>query len=502
MTGKVILVGAGPGHPGLLTLRGKEAMEQGDVVVYDRLVSPEILAMIPSHVEKINVGKAANQHLLPQGEINLLLLQQAQAGKNVVRLKGGDPFLFGRGGEELQLLQAHNIPFEVVPGITSAIAVPGFAGIPVTHRDYASSLHIITAHAREGKELDLDFRALVETKGTLVFLMAVSSLCQIQTGLLEGGMEPHTPVALIQQGSTTAQRRLDAILESMADVARQQQLESPALIVVGEVCALAQELDWFSRLPLKGARILVTRAKEKQGKLSQKLRDLGAGVVEYPCIETHPLPLSIHQAIQAVPEYDCLCFTSPVGVDYFCQGLQAQNLDGRYLAGKTLAVVGKATARALQQYGLRADWMPEVFDGAHLGQLIGEKAPKNLLLLRAQEGAATLPETLDQCQIPFTEIPLYETQFPAPFPLSLEDFDYACFTSASTVKGFVSALGGSVDMSKITAFAIGEQTAEECQQQGMTTQMAQEATLDSLVEKIQEKVGKHHETTTTSSATQ
>lgn len=500
MVGKVILVGAGPGNPGLLTLRGKEAISQGDVVVYDRLVSADILAMVPKDREKINVGKAAHQHLLPQEEINLLLLKKAQEGKIVVRLKGGDPFLFGRGGEELQLLQRHNIPFEVVPGISSAIAVPAFGGIPVTHRDYASSLHIITAHAKEGKDLDIDFQALVRSKGTLVFFMAVSTLSQIQQGLLGGGMNPNTPSALIEQGTTPQQRRLNATVATMGDTARQHQLQSPALIVVGEVCALAEDFDWFQRLPLKGTRVLVTRPKEKQGKLSQKLRDVGACVVEYPCIETKPLPSALDQAVTAIADYACLCFTSPMGAEYFCQALQAHNLDGRYLAGKTLAVVGKATGEVLANYGLRADWIPKVFDGAHLGQCIGEKSPENVLLLRAKEGTSDLPQTLAEYQIPFAEIPLYETHYPPPFPLCQEDFDCACFTSASTVKGFVSAMGADFDYGRVIAFAIGRQTAQECEKHGMTTHIAQEANLDSLVECMQEKVGKNHETTSPSTS--
>ena len=265
MPGKVTLVGAGPGDPGLLTRKGLEALQKAEVVVYDRLVGPAILAMMPETAEQINVGKEASHHLVPQDQINQILLDKALEGKNVVRLKGGDPFLFGRGGEELELLAEHGIPFEEVPGITSAIAAPAYGGIPVTHRDYCSSVHIITGHQRAGKPLTIDFEALVRTKGTLVFLMGVTAMPAIVEGLLSAGMDGETPAAMVESGTTPAQRRCDATLRTLPERAVEMGIHSPAIIIVGKVCALSEKFCWFDKLPLKGQRVLVTRPRERAG---------------------------------------------------------------------------------------------------------------------------------------------------------------------------------------------------------------------------------------------
>ena len=250
MMGQVFLVGAGPGDGGLMTLRGKALLDRADVVVYDALVGDEVLAMIPPAARCVNVGKRASRHTRSQEEMDRILLEEALAGHTVVRLKGGDPFLFGRGGEELELLAAHGVPFQVVPGITSAIAVPAYCGIPVTHRDFTSSLHIVTGHARAGKDLDIDFEALVRTRGTLVFLMGVSSLPDICEGLLKAGMAPDTPAAIVERGTTPAQRRLDATVATLARTAAEGKVESPAISIVGQVCSLAKDFDWFGALPL------------------------------------------------------------------------------------------------------------------------------------------------------------------------------------------------------------------------------------------------------------
>ena len=317
MPGKVTLVGAGPGDPGLLTRKGLEALERADVVVYDRLVSPAILALMPEGAVKINVGKEASRHPVPQEQINRILLEQAQQGHNVVRLKGGDPFLFGRGGEELELLAEHRIPFEEVPGITSAIAAPAYGGIPVTHRDCCSSLHIVTGHQRAGKELAIDFEALVRTGGTLVFLMGVSALPTICAGLLDAGMAPDTPAAVVERGTTPAQRRVSASLAGLPRAAEAAAVQSPAVIVVGGVCALADQFDWFDHLPLKGKRVVVTRPRERAGTLSARLRALGADVWEYPCIATVPIPPcpDVDGALERLSGYEWLALTSPAGVD-------------------------------------------------------------------------------------------------------------------------------------------------------------------------------------------
>ena len=248
--GKVWLVGAGPGDMGLLTLKGKEALEQADVVLYDKLVGTGILNMIPDSAQKINVGKCAGNHTMPQAEINLLLLSEAQKGNHVVRLKGGDPFLFGRGGEELELLEKHHIPFEVVPGVTSAVSVPAYAGIPVTHRNFASSVHIITGHKKADENDALDFTALSQLEGTLVFLMGVSALDNICSGLVQAGKSADTPAAILEQGTTAHQRRIVADLKTLPEKAKQANIQTPAIIVVGTVCTLAEQFAWGRKTSL------------------------------------------------------------------------------------------------------------------------------------------------------------------------------------------------------------------------------------------------------------
>ena len=335
MPGKVILVGAGPGDPGLLTRKGLEALRSADVVVYDRLVGPGILALMPEGAEQINVGKQAAHHPVPQEQINRILLDKALEGKTVVRLKGGDPFLFGRGGEELELLVEHRVPFEEVPGITSAIAAPAYGGIPVTHRDCCSSLHIITGHQRSGKELDIDFEALVRTRGTLVFLMGVSALGAICAGLLAAGMAPDTPAAVVERGTTPAQRRVSAPLAELPQAAEAAAVQSPAVIVVGRVCALAEDFDWFDALPLKGKTVAVTRPRERSGTLSARLRSLGADVWEYPCIATEPIrPCpGLEEAMERLGDYQWLALTSPAGADGLWSWLEGHGLDARPWGG-------------------------------------------------------------------------------------------------------------------------------------------------------------------------
>ena len=490
MTGSVTLVGAGPGDPGLLTVKGRQALLEAQVVVYDRLVGPAILALIPEGAEKIDVGKQASHHPIPQEEINQILLREAQAGKRVVRLKGGDPFLFGRGGEELELLARHGVPFQEVPGIPSAIAVPAYAGIPVTHRDWASSLHIVTGHQRAGRELSIDFEALVRAGGTLVFLMGVSALEAICAGLLGAGMAPDTPAAVVERGTTPAQRRISAPLSGLAQAARQAAVASPAVIVVGGVCALAEAFDWFDALPLKGRRVLVTRPKLRAGTLSQRLRALGAEVTEYPCIETIPIS-PCPQALTALDDlgrYGWLALTSPAGADCLWALLERLGRDARALGGVRLAAIGMGTAKALAQYGLRADLVPDVYDAAHLGAaLAGQAAGERVLILRAREGSPALTAALDRAGIAWDDIPVYTTCYENPQSAALRarleagELDLVTFTSASTVKGFVHSVGADADLSRITGVCIGPQTAAQAEMYGIPTVTAPQADLDALV---------------------
>ena len=492
MKGKVVLVGAGPGDPGLLTRKGFDVLKSADVVVYDRLVSPDILNLIPEQAEKIDVGKQASSHPVPQEEINRILLNKAAQGKLGVRLKGGDPFLFGRGGEELELLAQNGVPFEEVPGVTSAIAVPAYAGIPVTHRDFCSSLHIVTGHQRSGRELDIDFEALVRTRGTLVFLMGVTALPNICAGLLRAGMPADMPGAVIERGTTSAQRRVSAPLSALSTAAEKAGVTSPAIIVVGKVCSLAEEFDWFGRLPLKGHTVVVTRPRERSGTLSARLRALGADVWEYPCIQTVPLDPcpAMAQALEHIGDYEWLVFTSAAGVDTLWSWLEREEKDVRILGDVRLGAIGPGTARALAAHGLRASYLPEVYDALHLGE--GLPAAGRVLLLRAEEGSQALTQALERRNIAYDDVACYRTVYENPRSQQLREMvesggaDLVTFTSASTVKGFVASVGEDADFSGITGICIGRQTAAEAKKYGIQVRVARQATMDALVDAIME----------------
>ena len=486
--GSVILVGAGPGDPGLLTQKGRQAIENAQVVVYDRLVSPAILSLIPRDAEKINVGKESSNHLVPQEEINRILLRKAQEDKRVVRLKGGDPFLFGRGGEELELLEAAGIPFQVVPGVTSALSVPAYAGIPVTHRDFCSSVHIITGHARAGAELHIDFEALRRTGGTLVFLMSVSSLPRICRGLLDAGMAPDMPAAVIEKGTCPGQRKLISSLEKLPQDAKAAGVKSPAIIVVGKVCALSSRFDWFDGLPMKGKTVVVTRPEDRSGTLTQRLRELGAEVVDYPCIRTVAREENpeLEEAMENLSRYRCLVFTSPAGPEIFFRRLRAAGRDARALSGLTLAAIGPKTARAMERFGVTADLVPETYDSDHLAKAL-EAVEGPVLLCRASRGSTALPEMLERKGIPFADVPVYDTVYAAPAPQKVDallgETLLVTFTSASTVRGFVESLPGR-DLKNVIGCCIGKQTEAEAKKYGLATVVSQEATMESLVECI------------------
>ena len=483
MMGQVFLVGAGPGDGGLMTLRGKALLDRADVVVYDALVGDEVLAMIPPAARCINVGKRASRHTRSQEEIDRILLEEALAGHTVVRLKGGDPFLFGRGGEELELLAAHGVPFQVVPGITSAIAVPAYCGIPVTHRDYSPSVHIITAHRRQGRELDLDYEALVRMGGTLVFLMGVGALPALCRGLMEAGMAPDMPAAALHRGTTAGQRRVVATLETLPEAARD--LEAPSVIVVGRVCRLSDPFAWAERRPLFGKRFLVTRPRRRAGTLTARLRELGAEVVELPTIDPRPLP---EADLTALADSTWLVLTSPSGAEIFFDLLRERGMDARRLAHLKIAALGPGTAKALAGFGLFADLIPSSYDAASLGRaLASELRPGDrVFLARAREGNPVLPEILSR--VPGVEVreeAIYETaltRHPVLEPLALlDERTWAVFTSASTVRGFAAAAGRE-DLSAVRALCIGSQTQSQAARYGMTTYVAGEATVDGLVD--------------------
>ncbi len=496
MIGKVWLVGAGPSDRGLFTLKGYEVLKKAEVVVYDALVGQGILNMIPAEAEKINVGKRANCHTMPQEEISRTLVRKAQEGKRVVRLKGGDPFLFGRGGEELELLRAHKIPYEVVPGVTSAVAVPAYNGIPVTHRDYCSSVHIITGHKRKGAGYDIDFEALVRTGGTLVFLMGVAALGEICRGLMEHGMDRDMPAAVLQKGTTAAQKRILATVSVLQEETERQGVETPAIIVVGKVCALAEEFDWYGELPLAGRKILVTRPKELISSMAERLRCQGAEVLELPAIRTVPiLPNpALKKALEEIGSYDWIVLTSPTGVRVFFDALKRERRDIRSLAGARFAVIGSGTEKALEERGIFADLMPEVYDGQALGEALAEKCRpgERVLIPRASMGNGELVAALQKVEeVQIDDVATYDTLYEGS-PLVDEraefengNIDYAVFTSASTVKGFARAVEG-LDFTKVRAVCIGKQTKAAADALGMETYMAEKASMDSVVERVEE----------------
>lgn len=490
-TGKVWLVGAGPGDAGLFTRKGAEVLEEADVVVYDSLVGDGVLALVPSSTRTIDVGKRAADHTMPQEQISRVLLEEALGGSRVVRLKGGDPFMFGRGGEELELLAEHDIPFEVVPGITSPLAVPAYNGIPVTHRDFASSLHIVTGHKRAGAEYDIDFEALVRVKGTLVFLMGVRTLPAIMDGLLDAGMDPEMPAAVLQEGTTAGQRRVVATVASLAEEASRARIAAPAIIVVGAVCALADQLAWHEALPLHGCKVLVTRPAGLVSTMSARLRALGAEVLDIPAIATEPIEDNdlLDAALDRLESYDWIVLTSPSGVRIFFEKLSEAEVDVRRMARARFAALGEGTARALKERGIIADLVPRKANGEALGKELAAIAEPNstILIPRARIGNKALVDALAGHEV--HDVPTYDTVPLGPGLVDVAgafergEIFCAAFTSSSGVRAFVRANPG-LDASKVPAACIGEQTRATAEAAGMPTWMAEEATMDSLAECI------------------
>ena len=482
MPGKVYLVGAGPGDADLLTIKGKKLLETADVVVYDRLVSDEIMAMISDKAELINVGKNVGNHPVPQGEINKILLREAQAGKKTVRLKGGDPFVFGRGGEELELLAENGIEFEVVPGITSSIAAPAYGGVPVTHRNFCSSVHIITGHGKADSEVKLDFDALVRLKGTLVFMMSVSTVGRIAKGLMEAGMDKSTSAAVIENGTRPYQRKFVSTLEDIEDMIQREKVVSPSVIVVGNVCSLSEQFDWYSKLPLKGKKVIVTQPMKRSSKLNAGLRELGADTLLYPCIETK----FIRPIDPDFENYDWLVFTSGEGVKSFFSYLFETGRDVRAVKGK-IACIGRATANVLREYGLVADFIPSVFDGEHLAEeMVSQgviKPGEKLILLRAKIGTKDITDVYEKAGIEYKDYPVYETSYVDYEEGIPAGFDMVTFTSKSCVEGFVKTQGKE-DFGGMKALCIGKQTAQAAAKYNFDTVISDEATIDSMIEKV------------------
>ena len=493
--GKVWLVGAGPGDIGLFTLKGEAVLQQADVVVYDSLVGEGVLARIPEHARLINVGKRASHHTMVQEDINKVLLEEAQKGNKVVRLKGGDPFLFGRGGEELELLSENGISYEIVPGITSPISVPAYNGIPVTHRDFCSSLHIITGHKRAGQTYDIDFRALTQTKGTLVFLMGIAALEDICKGLLNGGMDPDMPAAVLQKGTTAGQKRVVATVSTLNAEVDRQGIETPAIIVVGKVCSLADRFAWYEKLPLAGWKVLVTRPRQHISKTADLLRKKGAEVLELPSICTVPVEDNsrLYEAFEKLAAYQWIIFTSPVGVEIFFDEMDRKEMDVRSLGQAKIAVIGEGTKKKLKEHHLLADFVPSVYDGETLGTEIAKElqGDEKILIPRAEAGNKKLTELLEQTGAKVDDIATYTTCYEKSRLIDEKkefetgSVDCVVFTSASTVKGFVEGTPG-LDYTSVKAACIGKQTKAAADAYGMQTWMAKKATIESLIELVEE----------------
>ncbi|MCU1457332.1 MAG: uroporphyrinogen-III synthase/uroporphyrinogen-III C-methyltransferase [Actinomycetia bacterium] len=479
----VYLVGAGPGDPGLLTVRGAELLATADCVVYDRLASASLLELAPAAAELISVGKAPGRVEMDQDQINATLVDRGADGRSVVRLKGGDPFVFGRGGEEAEALAAAGIPFEVVPGITSAIAAAAYAGIPVTHRGLSTHVTVVTGHEDPAKgRTDVDWGALARAGGTLVILMGVGHIAEIARLLIDGGLAPETPVAAVRYGTRPEQTTARATLGTVADAG----LRAPSAIVVGAVAAL--DLAWFESRPLFGRRIVVTRAREQASGLRARLEHLGATVIELPSISVEPLGIDM----PSLDPYEWLVFTSANGVDaFFDRGLAPAGLDARALAGVRIAVIGPGTAAALERHGLRADLVPERFVAESLLEAFPGPADSGsrVLLARAETARDVLPRGLAERGFAVDVLPVYRTTSAEPDPAALAavragEYDAVTFTSSSTVTNFCAAVGPVATPAPLVV-SIGPVTSATAVEQGLQVGAeATEHTIDGVVDTL------------------
>jgi uroporphyrinogen III methyltransferase/synthase len=502
--GKVWLVGAGPGDGGLLTLRGREVLDAADTVVHDRLVSEEILFSLPPGVRLIDAGKAPGKHPVPQEEINRLLIAEAREGRQVVRLKGGDPFLFGRGGEEALALAATGVPFGVIPGVSSALAVPAMAGIPVTHRGISASVHIFTWQGEGGRRPSPEFLAdLVRAGGTLVILMGGTALEEIGEGLTGAGLAPDTPAALIRDGTTPWEETRLTTLEKLKEAARPcgaggmsgtaprtpvVPAPSPVLVLIGPVCSLAEKLRPGGKAggplvkgpSLEGLRIVVTRREGQNEDLCREIKARGGRAIPFPCIKTVPAGDAGGDQYRNASKFPWLVFTSPAGVDFFFSGYTAAGGDLRALSGCRIAAVGPSTAEALKGRGLIADYIPPRFNGRSLGEGLAERMGnrEEALLIRSRRGAPGLPEALAAGAVSFREFPVYDT-LPAEGGayakkiIGAGAFDMVLFASPSAVSAFADFFPA-LDFSALKALCTGETTAERARELGMAVHAAAE----------------------------
>jgi uroporphyrinogen III methyltransferase / synthase len=472
--GVVYLVGAGPGDPGLMTARSLELIASADAIFHDRLIPPGALDGARDDAELIYVGKAPGKPSVPQGEIGERLIEAARAGKSVVRLKGGDPFVFGRGGEEGEALREAEVEFEVVPGITAGVAASAYAGIPVTHRDDASAVAFVTGHEDpEKSETALDWEALACFPGTLVFYMGVKRLADNAAALIAGGRDADEPAAAVERGTMGGQRTVVATLGTLAVAVEREGIGAPALIVVGPVVERRETLAWLERRRLHGKRIVVTRARAQASGLAATLRGLGAEVVELPAIRIEPRIESaeVRRAVERIGEYALICLTSPNGVQLLFKAMDKAGLDTRSLGGVTVAAIGPGTARALAERGIAADILPERFVAESLVESLEtvEVEGKHVLIARAAEARDLLPDALRERGAKVDVVALYETVREEPVPEAVEaaqGADYVTFTSSSTVSNLTEALGDRFP-SNARIVSIGPITSEAARDAGL-----------------------------------
>lgn len=495
--GFVSLIGAGPGDPGLLTLRGAEALASADVVVYDNLANPALLVHAPGRAEWIYVGKRAGCHTLSQDEINALLVERGLAGQRVARLKGGDPFVFGRGGEEALALVKAGVPFEVVPGVTSAVAAPAYAGIPVTHRGLASSFAVITGHEDPTKdEPAVDWSRLATGVDTLVFLMGVGNLPRIVEQLVAHGRPAGTPAVVVRWGTLPEQETVSGTLADIAARVAAAGLRPPAVTIVGSVAGLRAQLRWFEDRPLFGQRVLVTRTRHQASALSTRLRALGADPIELATIRVAPPNdwTSLDSAIAGLGSYDWIVFTSANGVGSFWERLDHAGLDARALHGARVAAIGPATAAELQAHGVRPDHVPGEYVAEAVAAGLGDVRSLRILLPRADIARPALADLLRRGGGDVLEVAAYRTLRPDPGPGELRDrlagITVATFTSSSTVRNLAAmARDAGLDLPRALAHAtvacIGPITAETARELGLTVGVvAEEYTIDGLVQAL------------------
>ncbi len=514
--GVVYLIGAGPGDPGLITVKGKQLLSEADVVVYDRLTHPDLLLDLKQGVELIYAGKASANHIMTQPEINAVLVEKAEDNKSVARLKGGDPFVFGRGGEEAEACLEAGVEFEVVPGITSAISAPAYAGIPVTHRDAASSFVVITGHERDDAgqagtrsagqaEGRRNWSTLAHSADTLIFLMGVEALPEIVARLVENGKSSETPVALVQWGTWLKQKVVTGTLETICEEVLRNGIKPPAVCVVGEVVNLREKLKWFDNLafhPLYGRKIVVTRAREQASAFASSLRERGAEPVIYPTIQINPVDLEpLGKALTSINDFNWVVFTSVNAVTPFAECLKAAGLDARVFHGLKIGAIGASTAKAVSsELGILADYTPTEAVAESLVLDWPDKDYENIriLLPQALEARETFAHSMEGLGAKVTVIPVYETVYQQNDVdvfiqrIKSQEIDAITFTASSTVHNFVRSLGGNDSIVKdlvqgIPLVSIGPVTSDAIAAHGLTvTATATKHSLDGLMEVVEQ----------------